>query len=423
MVGFMLGCMSSPDSIHMIDLSFYRRSASWLAATFLLAFASSFGQTFFISLFSAEIRSEFGLSHGDFGQIYLFGTVASGVVLIWLGKLADHWRVITLGITTMIALAFAATGMAFVTHWWMLLGAIFALRLFGQGMMSHISMTAAARWFDRDRGKALSLSSLGHPAGEALWPTIVVAMILIVGWRQTWLAAAGFLLVVIIPLFALLLAGKPASPRKPSEDDDANARAKRQWTRSAVLRSPQFYLLTPGLIAAPFIGTGMVFHQAHLAEQKGWTLKFFAASFAAYPFASVIAAFVTGFIIDRFSARRILPFFLLPMVGSLLLLANSSAPYAAAVSMGLLGMTAGTASAMLGAIWAELYGTKHIGAIRSLAMAQMVFATALAPGLMGVLIDAGVPLETQFVAMAAYTLAVSGFFIFLQPMLRSIAET
>jgi len=407
----------------MFDFSFYRRSWSWLAATFLLAFASSFGQTFFISLFGGEIRDEFGLSHGEFGQIYLVGTVASALVLIWLGKLADQMRVITLGVATILALSIATTGMAFVAHWSMLVGVIFTLRLFGQGMLSHISMTAAARWFDRDRGKALAVSGLGHPAGEAIWPSLVVAMIFAIGWRETWIAAAGFLLVVIVPVFILLLAGKPASPRRVEEEDNAGGWEKTQWTRSAVLRSPQFYMLMPGLLAAPFIGTGMVFHQAHLAEQKGWTLKFFAASFAAYPFASVLAAFAAGFLIDRFSARRMLPFFLLPMVGSLMLLATSSAPYAAAGGMGLLGMTAGMASAMLGAIWAELYGTRHIGAIRSLAMAQMVFATALAPGLMGWLIDAGVALETQFVVMALYTLTVSGFFVLLQPSLRMTAET
>jgi len=407
----------------MIDLTFYRRSSSWLAATFLLTFASSFGQTFFISLFGAEIRSEFSLSHGDFGQIYLVGTVASGVCLIWLGKLADNMRVITLGIATIVALAFAATAMAFVTHWWMLIGTIFALRIFGQGMLGHISMTAAARWFDRDRGKALSISGLGHPVGEALWPSVVVALILAIGWRQTWLAAALFLVVVVIPFFFCLLVGKPASPRVFGRNDRAEDRAKTQWTRAAVLRSRQFYLLMPGLLAAPFIGTGTIFHQAHLAEQKGWTLKYFAASFAAYPAASVLAAFITGFLVDRYSARRLLPFFLLPMAGSLVLLATSSAWFAAPGSMGLLGWTAGMASSMLGAIWAELYGTKHIGAIRALAMAQMVFATALAPGIMGLLIDAGVHLETQFAVMAVYTLAVSGYFIVLQPSLRATAET
>jgi len=407
----------------MIDLSFFRRSASWLSATFLLAFASSFGQTFFISLFGGEIRAEFGLSHGDFGEIYLVGTVASAVTLIWLGKFADRWRVITLGVATILALAAASAGMAFVSHWAMLIGVIFALRLFDQGMLTHISMTAAARWFDKDRGKALSLSGLGNPTGEALWPSIIVALTLAIGWRQTWLAAAAFLVFAIAPVFALLLAGKPASPRVEARAFDPLARVKQQWTRSAVLRSPLFYLLMPGLLASPFIGTGVIFHQAHLAEQKGWTLKFFAASFAAYPAASVLMAVATGFAIDRFTARRILPVFLLPMACALLLLASTSAPFAAAGSMALLGMTAGMASAMLGAIWAELYGTRHIGAIRALAMAQMVFATALAPGLMGWMIDAGVHLETQFLGMALYTLAVSGTFVALQPSLRATADT
>ncbi|MEM8811972.1 MAG: MFS transporter [Pseudomonadota bacterium] len=407
----------------MIDFGFFRRSATWLTATFLLAFASSFGQTFFISLFGAEIRHEFGLSHGEFGQIYLIGTVISALVLIWLGKLADQFRVMTLGIGTMMALSFAALAMAFVPHWSLLIAVIFGLRLFGQGMLSHISMTAAARWFDKDRGKALSISNLGYPAGEVFWPTIVVALIVAIGWRETWIGVTVFLLFVLIPLFSLLLAGKPATPRDRDNQAEVTDALKTQWTRHAVLRSPLFYLLMPGLIASPFIGTGVIFHQAHLVAEKGWTLPFFAASFAAYPIASVCTSFAIGFAVDRFSARQVLPFFLLPMVASLLLLASTAAPAAAAGSMALLGMTAGSGAAILGAIWAELYGTRHIGAIRAIAMAQMVFATALAPGMMGWLIDFGVSLETQFVWMAVYTLLAAGSFLFLQPILKVTASS
>lgn len=407
----------------MIDLGFFRRSAGWLSAAFLLCLASSFGQTFFISLFGGAVRDEFGLSHGDFGEIYLVGTIASAVTLIWLGKLADRFRVITLGLAIIAGLAIAAVAMARVSEPLLLIPVIFALRLFGQGMLGHIAMTAAARWFDGDRGKALAIAGLGHPAGEALLPVVTVTLILAIGWRETWLVAAAVLALAIAPAFTWLLAGKPASPRtRPGIGDSRPASIKTHWTRPQVLRTPLYYLLLVGLLAPPFIGTGVIFHQAYLVEIKGWTPAMFAVSFAAYPLASVVGAFATGFLIDRFSARALLPFYLLPTTLALVLLAVATAPPAAAVALGLLGVTAGTNSGISGAVWAELYGTRHLGSIRSLAVALMVFASALGPGLMGWLIDGGIRLETQFLAMAIHTLFAAGLFTALQSPMRSAAE-
>jgi hypothetical protein len=70
---------------------FLSNNASWLAAGVLLTFVSSFGQTFFISIFGGQIRTEFGLSHAAWGGIYSLGTTASAIVMIWSGVLSDFF--------------------------------------------------------------------------------------------------------------------------------------------------------------------------------------------------------------------------------------------------------------------------------------------------------------------------------------------
>lgn len=396
----------------MLSLDFLRSNLRWLGAGFLLSFSSSFGQTYFISLFSGELRDAFGLSHGGFGGLYTLATLASAATLVWLGKLADTQPLARLTAATITGLALTALAMAAVASPVMLVLVLYGLRLFGQGLLSHLCFTAMGRWYNAQRGRAIAVAALGFPAGEALFPIAAVGLALWIGWRETWVVAAGALLALALPLaYGLLRHGR--TPRNP-EPAAGNGRARpRDWSRGEVLRDPLFYALLPGVLAPSFILTGVFFHQVHLVETKGWSLALFAAAYPGYSAAAVAASLAFGWAVDRWNAGRLLPAYLLPMAAGLLLLGLTDAPWAALAFMALSGLTAGAATTLIGALWAEIYGTLHLGAIRALAVAAMVFSTGLAPGLMGALLDLGIGLEAQLLAMAVYSLAAAGIFLAL----------
>ena len=134
-----------------------------------LIFISSFGQTFFISLFSGEIRNEFNLSHGMFGIFYsLYATLMSAIIFFWLGKITDQFNFTFLGLITLGVLSGFAFLISSADTLFMLFLSLLGLRLFGQSMISHIAVTAMARWFLKKRGRAMSIALMGHPIGEAL---------------------------------------------------------------------------------------------------------------------------------------------------------------------------------------------------------------------------------------------------------------
>ncbi len=403
--------------------TFLHRAAPALAFGFLLTFASSAGQTFFISLSAGGLKAELGLGHGAFGGLYTLATAGSALTLVWLGKLADRFDLVSLSGATLLALAVTCAAlMAGARSVATLALALYGLRLAGQGMLSHLALTAMGRWFSVERGRALSVAIVGFTAGEAVLPIVVATLLGLFAWRTVWLGTGAVLALVLLPA-VLVLGGvvrRRGLDRPPARAAADGAPEVRAWTRAEVLRDPRFYALLPGVLAPPFIITGVLFHQVHLAAVKGWTLTGFAATYPLFAGASTAVVIGLGFLIDRFGARRVLPFYLLPIATGLLLLAASDSLLAAALFMALMGATSGGGTLVLGALWAELYGVAHLGAIRALAVALMVLSTALAPGVMGWLIDGGVALDLQLRVMAGWVLVCAAVFTALQPRLRTV---
>ncbi|MEO0503516.1 MAG: MFS transporter, partial [Pseudomonadota bacterium] len=208
---------------------FLTQNARWLSAGALLTLLSSFGQTFFISLFAAEVQAEFALSHGDWGMIYALGTMASAVVMIWAGGLTDRWRARSLGVLVLGLLALSCLAMAVNPIALMLPVIIFALRLTGQGMTSHIAVVAMSRWFVATRGRALSIATLGFSVGEAVLPIIFVALLALLDWRVLWIVAALVALAGIPALLTLLRTER--TPQSMAHENQSFGMGARNWTR------------------------------------------------------------------------------------------------------------------------------------------------------------------------------------------------
>ncbi len=390
---------------------FLAQNARWLVGGFLLTFFSSFGQTFFISLSGGAIREEYGLSNGDWGLLYMLATLCSALCLPFVGRIVDVISVAKTILIIVPALALANLAMGLSHSLFLLAFILFGLRLFGQGMMTHTSLTAMGRWYSAHRGRAVSVAVVGHQAGEAILPVVFVYAILITGWRGTWIASAIFLAVVALPVLLALM----QEERVPSQAETSAAlqSAAKHWTRAEVLRDPLFYGLLIAVLAPSFIGTTLFFHQDYLIELRGWDKLQYSLSFTVMAAMTFTFALIAGQLVDRFSAVAILPVFLLPLCAACITLWAFSGIGSSYLFMGLLGISYGFSSTLFGALWPEVYGTKNLGGIRALTIAAMVFGTALGPGVTGYLIDLGVSYPGQILVMGIYCLAASVVMLFV----------
>lgn len=375
-----------------------RYSARWLGAGALLTFLSSFGQTFFISVFAGEIRAEFGLSHGEWGGIYSLGTTASAVLMIWAGTLTDRFRVRTLAVGVLLTLGAAAAFMALNPYAALLPLAILGLRFAGQGMMSHMAVVAMARWFTASRGRALAIAALGYSAGEAVLPMAVVALLGVFDWRLLWLVVAVVMLAFIPVLLALLRTER--TPAQIAATQSATGMGGHHWTRSQALRHRLFWFMVPALLGPSAFGTAFFFHQVYFAGLKDISHLALTALFPLFTGVGLLSLLASGWALDRWGTARLLPWSQVPMVVAFLLFYFSDGYGGVALGLVFFGLTAGANATLPAAFWAEFYGTRYIGSIKAVAMAVMVLGSAIGPGLTGVLVDFGVGLEGQF-GMAA----------------------
>jgi len=376
----------------------------FLGFGFLLAFLSSPGQTYFIGVFGPEIQALFDLDNAAWGRTYMIGTLVSAAVITWSGTFIDRIDLRLFATLSLAGLVCACLVIGSVSSPVMLVLAIFMLRQFGQGLTSHASITSMARYHAADRGKAIALAAIGFSFGEAFLPLLAVFSIQAWGWREAYFGTA-VLVLLSIPLALWLLKGHQQRHALLLENmNHATTEVDQQisYTRRKMLSEPLFYLMLPAMIAPSMIGTAMFFFPAEIARAKGWSSLWVTGNYWVYSVATVLTIILSGVLIDRFSARKVVPYFLLPLAAGLTALTISDDRFIIWPYMFLTGISSGVYFTGLSALWAELYGPRYLGAIKSLTNAVMVFSSALGPALVGDLLTRGMEFEWICLILAGF---------------------
>ena len=379
---------------------------------FIFTFFSSFGQSFFLGLFNTSIRNELSITHGQFGSIYASATLLSSFILIWIGKKIDEINISKFAFFVIILLSFSCFFFSKISSVSILFIAILLMRFSGQGMMSHTATTTISRYFTKSRGKALSSGWFGLSTAEFILPVLIVYLLTFYEWKNIWLTIS-IIVIVLLPITSYLLVKNLNFDSRETKDEKSLSSEKiKNWRRIEVIKDYRFYIVCANMLAMPWIATGTFVYQSFILESKNWGPFIIAQSFMAYSILSVITLFVSGFLIDKFTSRKILIFMNLPLLLSVIVIIYFNHPFSAFVFLGLIGISNGFANVLGSSTWAEIYGVKYIGSIKALTTALMVFATAFGTALFGALIDKGFSIE-QIAIISSIYISISLIFLFL----------
>ena len=369
---------------------------------FIFTFFSSFGQSFFLGLFNSNIREVLSISHGQFGTIYASATLLSSLILVWVGKKIDDINILKFASYVIALLGISCFLFSKISSTIFLFFSIFLMRLSGQGLMSHTATTTISRFFERSRGRALSITWLGLSLAEFILPLLIVFLLTIIEWRNIWLSIS-ILVIIALPLTSFFLVKEiDLNSREKIIKKNKNIRRIKQWKRKEILKDYRFYIICLSMLAMPWIATGTFVYQSFISSSKNWGPYVIAQSFMVYSILSVLTLFFTGFLIDKFSSRKLLIYMNIPLLFSAFVLYYFSSPISSFIFLGLIGISNGLANVLGSATWAEIYGVKHIGSIKALTTALMVFSTAFGTALFGFLIDNSFSIEQIALVSGSY---------------------
>ncbi len=371
---------------------------------FIFTFFSSFGQSFFLGLFNSSIRDALSITHGQFGSIYASATLVSSIVLVWIGKKIDDLNILKFASFVIIFLSASCFIFSKISSVIFLFIGIFLMRLAGQGLSSHTATTTISRFFEKNRGRALSTGWLGLSLAEFIMPVLIVFLLTFVEWRDIWVSIS-ILVILVLPVATFLLVKDVKLDTREESKIEENNKEIKQWKRIEVLKDYRFYIICITMLAMPWIATGSFVYQSFISSSKEWGPYVIAQSFMAYSILSVITLFISGFLIDKFSSRKLLIYMNIPLLFGTIVLYYFDAPLSSFVFFGLVGVTNGLANVLGSSTWAEIYGVKYIGSIKALTTALMVFSTAFGTALFGFLIDIGFSIEQIAVVSGTYIFA------------------
>ena len=381
---------------------------------FIFTFFSSFGQSFFLGIFNTSIRNELSITHGQFGTIYASATLLSSFLLIWVGKKIDDINIFKFAFFVTLLLSFSSFFFSKISSVTILFIAIFLMRFSGQGMMSHTATTTISRFFTKSRGKALSTGWFGLSTAEFILPVLIIYLLTIIDWRDIWFYISILILIFLPILSFILIKNLNFDSREELSANETKEKNIKNWNRLEVLKDYRFYIVCMNMLAMPWIATGVFVYQSFILSSKGWGPYIIAQSFMVYSIASVITLFVSGFLIDKFTSRKLLIYMNIPLLLSAAILFYFKSPISSFLFLGLIGVSNGLANVLGSSTWAEIYGVKHIGSIKALTTALMVFATAFGTALFGILIDMGLNIESISI--------ISGTYIFISIIMLFIIK-
>ena len=371
---------------------------------FIFTFFSSFGQSFFLGLFNSSIRDALSITHGQFGSIYASATLLSSFILVWVGKKIDDFNILKFASYVIALLAISCFLFSKISSVAFLFLSIFLMRLSGQGLMSHTATTTISRFFEKTRGRALSTTWLGLSLAEFILPLLIIFLLTFIDWRNIWIAISISVIIILPLVIVTLVKNVKLDSRETSSTTNIKTKDIKQWTRSEVLKDYRFYIICLSMLAMPWIATGTFVYQSFIVSSKGWGPYVIAQSFMVYSILSVVTLFLTGFLIDKFSSRKLIIYMNIPLLIATFVLYYFNSPISSFVFLGLIGISNGLANVLGSATWAEIYGVKYIGSIKALTTALMVFATAFGTALFGILIDNTFSIEQIALVSGSYIL-------------------
>ena len=360
----------------------------WAVGTLGLI-ATSPGQSFTVSLFFDFFIEDFGLDRTTVSTLYGLGTFMASLSLTWVGKNIDRRGNRQMGVIISALFALALAGMSLITGPFMLFIGFLAIRGLGQGSLGLANSTAIAQWFHTRRGRMMSLATIGFAIFQALYVPWLQRMLELYDWRQVWIMLALGVAGIALPIILIFMRNKPEDfglvpdGRKVVEKRNIVYQTDENWTLQQVRRTLIFWVYTGGRILLPAWGTGIIIHQVSLFESLGYQASVAAETYSMLAILMAVFSFGAGYLVDQIKPGLVMLLHLIAFMAAMWLAMNMTVDWMRYLFAICFAMSMAIGGVFDGAVWANLFGREHLGAIRGFIVTLFVASSAAGPVFFG----------------------------------------
>ena len=391
-----------------------------LAVASLIMFGTGPGQSHLIGLFFDPISQELGLSRTSIAAAYGSATLIAALALPRMGRLVDrHGPATMLSIIAFWLGAFAIF-FSFATGWIYLAIGFAGLRFLGQGSLMLNCANMTAQWFDKKRGFAVGLMTLGFPVSIALHPPLAQWLIDTVGWREAWIWLGVSTWIMLIPPILLFLYSKPGDVGLRPDGEAAlkeneSAPPIVGYTRAQALRMPAFYLIIAGMSSLSMLVTCLHVEYTGILKAHGLDAQTAATMFTISGISAAVFMPIVGRMLDVLPTKWMYFSGLLVMSASLFSVTQVDGLVSAVVFALIFGLNNAVTMTFAGFLWPRYFGRKYLGSIQGTGQMIMIIGASLGPLPLGFALDTWESYDGMLTALALIPVTVAVIVAFLMP--------
>lgn len=376
-----------------------------VAVAFLANMASAFQLSSTFGVFYKPMAQEIFWSRTAFSALRSIEQIFQGLVAPFLGGLLDKRGARDIMVVGALLAGGALIALSQAKGLW----DIYLIRVlfFTTGMLFIGNMTtniAISNWFIKRRGRATGFSNTGTSLAKVFIAPVATLLIAAVGWRATW-ALFGTLtwLMVVLPA-ALLMRRRPEDMglRPDGEGEHggeavggkaivetmrASLEGEVRWTRREALKTRALWLIVITFGVASVGIAGLNLHLIPYLTDEGFSPQVAAFALSATAFSQLVGTLAWGFIVERIDVRYAAMSKFLLQAGGLALLTASVGVASVFLSLCVYGFGGSGSIVIQDVIWANYFGRRSLGAVRSLGMPMTTLLSALGPLFFGYLYD------------------------------------
>ncbi len=391
-----------------------------LAVASLIMFGTGPGQSHLIGLFFDPISQELGLSRTSIAAAYGSATLIAALMLPRMGRLVDRHGPATMLSIIAFGLGAFAILFSFATGWIYLAIGFAGLRFLGQGSLMLNCANMAAQWFDKKRGFAVGLMTLGFPISIALHPPIAQWLIDTVGWREAWIWLGVSTWIMLIPPIVLFLYSKPSDVGLRPDGEAALAGDQTDppivgYTKAQALRMPAFYLIIAGMSSLSMLVTSLHVEYTGILKAHGLDAQTAATMFTISGISAACFMPIVGRLLDVLPTKWMYFAGLLVMSASLFSSTLVVGLVSAVIFAMIFGLNNAVTMTFVGYLWPRYFGRRYLGSIQGIGQMIMIIGASLGPLPLGFALDTWGSYDGMLTVLALIPVSIAIIVAFVMP--------